>query len=103
MKEIMTGLRNDPPKSIGGLKVEKVGDYLASEEKDIETGAVSTIELPKSDVLAFRLSDGASVIIRPSGTEPKIKAYYTTIGETREAASALEKTIAEDFKSILGF
>ena len=103
MKEIMTGLRNDPPKSIGGLKVEKIGDYLASEEKDIETGAVSTIELPKSDVLAFRLSDGASVIIRPSGTEPKIKAYYTTIGETREAASALEKTIAEDFKSILGF
>ena len=103
MKEIMTGLRNDPPKAIGGLKVEKVGDYLASEEKDIETGAVSTIELPKSDVLAFRLSDGASVIIRPSGTEPKIKAYYTTIGETREAASALEKTIAEDFKSILGF
>ncbi|MBR1423688.1 MAG: phospho-sugar mutase [Ruminococcus sp.] len=103
MKEIMTGLRSDPPKSIGGLKVEKVGDYLASEEKDIETGAVSTIDLPKSDVLAFRLTDGASVIIRPSGTEPKIKAYYTTIGDTREAASVLEKTIAEDFKSILGF
>ncbi len=103
MKEIMTGLRNDPPKAIGGLKTEKVGDYLASEETDLATGEKTVIELPKSDVLAFRLADGASVIIRPSGTEPKIKAYYTTIGDTREAAAALEKTISEDFKNILGF
>ena len=103
MKEIMTSLRTEPPKTIGGLKVEKVGDYLESAETDLETGAKTVIELPKSDVLAFRLEDGASVIIRPSGTEPKIKAYYTTIGESREAASALEQTIAADFKSILGF
>ena len=103
MKEIMTGLRNDPPKAIGGLKTEKVGDYLTSEETDLATGEKTVIELPKSDVLAFRLADGASVIIRPSGTEPKIKAYYTTIGDTREAAAALEKTISEDFKAILGF
>ena len=103
MKEIMTGLRNDPPKAIGGLKTEKVGDYLTSEETDLATGEKTAIKLPKSDVLAFRLADGASVIIRPSGTEPKIKAYYTTIGDTREAAAALEKTISEDFKAILGF
>ena len=103
MKEIMTSLRTEPPKAIGGLKVEKVGDYLASAETDLATGEKTVIELPKSDVLAFRLEDGASVIIRPSGTEPKIKAYYTTIGESREAASALEQTIAADFKSILGF
>ncbi|MBQ9869567.1 MAG: phospho-sugar mutase [Ruminococcus sp.] len=103
MKEIMTSLRTQPPKAIGGLKVEKVGDYLESAETDLATGEKTVIELPKSDVLAFRLEDGASVIIRPSGTEPKIKAYYTTIGESREAASALEQTIAADFKSILGF
>ena len=103
MKEIMTSLRTQPPKTIGGLKVEKVGDYLESAETDLATGEKTVIELPKSDVLAFRLEDGASVIIRPSGTEPKIKAYYTTIGESREAASALEQTIAADFKSILGF
>ena len=103
MKEIMTGLRNNPPKAIGGLKTEKVGDYLTSEETDLATGEKTAIKLPKSDVLAFRLADGASVIIRPSGTEPKIKAYYTTIGDTREAAAALEKTISEDFKAILGF
>ncbi len=103
MKEIMTSLRTEPPKAIGGLKVEKVGDYLESAETDLATGEKTVIELPKSDVLAFRLEDGASVIIRPSGTEPKIKAYYTTIGESREAASALEQKIAADFKSILGF
>ena len=103
MREIMTSLRTQPPKTIGGLKVEKVGDYLESAETDLATGEKTVIELPKSDVLAFRLEDGASVIIRPSGTEPKIKAYYTTIGESREAASALEQTIAADFKSILGF
>ena len=103
MKEIMSGLRNDPPKTIGGLKVEKVGDYIASEETDLATGAKTVIELPKSDVLAFRLEQGASVIIRPSGTEPKIKAYYTTIGDSRDAAKALEETISADFAKILGF
>ncbi len=103
MKEIMTGLRAAPPAAIGGLKVESVADYVASEETDMTTGAKTALTLPKSDVLAFKLEQGASVIIRPSGTEPKIKAYYTTIGESREAAAALEQTIAADFKAILGF
>lgn len=103
MKEIMTGLRADPPKEIGGLKVVSVADYIASEQTDIATGSKTVLTLPKSDVLAFMLEQGASVIIRPSGTEPKIKAYYTTIGETRDAAAALEEVISEDFKKILGF
>ncbi|MBR4555822.1 MAG: phospho-sugar mutase [Ruminococcus sp.] len=103
MKEIMAGLRNDPPKAIGGLKTLSVADYIASEETDLASGAKTVLTLPKSDVIAYKLEDGASVIIRPSGTEPKIKAYYTTIGDTREAAKALEETIADDFKKILGF
>ena len=103
MKEIMSCLRNDPPKAIGGLKTLKVGDYIASEETDLATGAKTAIDLPKSDVLAFRLEQGASVIIRPSGTEPKIKAYYTTIGDNRDQAKALEETISADFAKILGF
>lgn len=98
MKEIMTGLRTDTPKSIGGLKVVDFADYLASEETNLETGAKTVLTLPKSDVLAFKLEQGASVIIRPSGTEPKIKAYYTTIGENRSCAEKLEETISEDFK-----
>ncbi len=103
MKEIMSGLRNDPPKAIGGKKTLSVADYAASEETDLASGEKTVLTLPKSDVIAYKLEDGASVIIRPSGTEPKIKAYYTTIGTTRDEAKALEETIAADFKSILGF
>ena len=103
MKEIMASLRAEPPKAIGGLKTLSVADYTTSVEKDMTSGAESVLTLPKSDVIAYKLEDGASVIIRPSGTEPKIKAYYTTIGETRDAAKALEETIAGDFKKILGF
>ncbi len=103
MKEIMSDLRTDPPKEIGGLKVVSVADYIASEETDTASGSKTVLTLPKSDVLAFRLEKGASVIIRPSGTEPKIKAYYTTIGDTREQAAALEEVISDSFKTILGF
>lgn len=103
MKEIMADLRNNTPTEIGGLKVTRFEDYAASTSIDTETGAKTMLTLPKSDVLTFKLTDGASVIIRPSGTEPKIKAYYTTIGKTREEAAALEKTIAADFAKKLGF
>ena len=103
MKEIMSGLRAEPPKAIGGKKTLSVADYVASEETDLATGAKTVLTLPKSDVIAYKLEDGASVIIRPSGTEPKIKAYYTTIGDTSDEAKSLEETIAADFKSILGF
>lgn len=103
MKELMAMLRTDTPKVIGGLKVLSFSDYIASETVDFATGEKTEITLPKSDVLAFNLEDGASVIIRPSGTEPKIKAYYTTIGETQEEATKLRDVIADDFKSILGF
>ena len=103
MKEIMTDLRANPPKAIGGLKVVDIADYLVSEETNLETGAQTVLTLPKSDVIAFKLEQGASVIIRPSGTEPKIKAYYTTIGDTRADAEAQEEKLIEDFKGILGF
>ncbi len=103
MKEIMAGLRSNTPTEIGGLKVTRFEDYAASTSVDTETGAKTMLTLPKSDVLTFKLEGGASVIIRPSGTEPKIKAYYTTIGATREEAVALEKTISADFAKKLGF
>lgn len=102
MKEIMKNLRTNGPKAIGGLNVLSTADYVASEETAAD-GTKTVLTLPKSDVLAFNLENGASVIIRPSGTEPKIKAYYTTIGETREDAEKLRDVISEDFKSILGF
>ena len=103
MKEIMAGLRANAPKEIGGLKTVSVADYAASEQTDCATGAKTVLTLPKSDVLAFNLEQGASVIIRPSGTEPKIKAYYTAIGETRADAEKTEAALKADFKKILGF
>lgn len=103
MKEIMASLRNNHPTTIGGLKVTVFEDYIASTSKNIETGAVTEITLPKSDVLTFKLTDNASVVIRPSGTEPKIKAYYTTTAKTKEEAMKIEEKISADFSKILGF
>ena len=103
MKEIMSDLRIKTPEEIGGLKVTRFDDYLASVSLDTATNDKTMLTLPKSDVLAFMLTDGASVVIRPSGTEPKIKAYYTTTGKTQAEAETLEVKIADDFKKILGF
>lgn len=103
MKEIMSDLRTNTPKEIGGLTVLSFSDYIASTTKDIKSGNITKITLPKSDVLAFMLENGASVIIRPSGTEPKIKAYYTTTADTQEKAKATEEKIADSFRTILGF
>ena len=103
MAEIMAGLRANTPKVIGGLKVLAVSDYKASVTTCIETGSTEQITLPKSDVLAFALEKNASVIIRPSGTEPKIKVYYTTAGATLDEAKALQAELAKDFTALLGF
>lgn len=101
MSSIMSGLRENPPFEIGGLNVVLFEDYLESTSKDINSGNVTEITLPKSNVLVFRLEGGAAVIIRPSGTEPKIKAYYTAIGESKELASSLEKKLSEDFTKLI--
>ena len=103
MKEIMADLRTNTPKTIGGLSVTKFDDYMAGTSVDTATGAKTMLTLPKSDVLTFTLTDGASVVIRPSGTEPKIKAYFTTTGETQAAAQELQTKISDDFTKILGF
>lgn len=102
MDSIMTGLRENTPSSIGGLKLVAFEDYLNSKAENILTGEKTDIYLPKSNVLVFRLENNASVIIRPSGTEPKIKAYYTTTGTSQEEAAALEETLKKDFIGLIG-
>lgn len=102
MAEIMQTLRENVPTEIGGLKVTTFEDYTTSTSKDTTTGKVTTLTLPKSDVLVFKLTDGASVVVRPSGTEPKIKAYYTTIADTQAEATVLKDTISNSFKKVLG-
>ena len=87
--KMMADLRANVPAAIGGAAVTAVRDYKSSVAKDLVTGAETVINLPKSNVLEFLLGDKGSVIARPSGTEPKVKFYYTAVGETREAAKAL--------------
>lgn len=100
MNELMDSLRKAHPAAIGGLKVVSVSDYLTSVTTDNLTGAQTAITLPKSNVLVFDLEQGAKVVIRPSGTEPKIKSYYTTVGITMDEALATETKLTEDFSKL---
>lgn len=100
MNNIMNTLRNDHLAEIAGLKVVRIDDYKLSISKDVITGVSSDITLPKSDVLAFFLEGGAKVIVRPSGTEPKIKTYYTAKAPTYKEATALEAKLSDGFSKL---
>ena len=89
MADIMKKLSQNPPKEIGGYAVTDVLDYKKSEALNIASGVKKTINLPSSDVLEFRLSNGCSFIVRPSGTEPKIKIYLSTVGKTKQESVAI--------------
>ena len=91
MAGIMSGLRSNPPAEIGGYKVVKVTDY----QNTAETG------LPAANVLVYALEGGAAVIVRPSGTEPKIKTYFTTLGKTLAEAEAQKEKLAAAIEPIL--
>ena len=86
---MMADLRTNAPASIGGAMVTGICDYKTGVAKDLETGTEATINLPRSNVLEFLLGNQGSVIARPSGTEPKVKFYYTAVGENKATASAL--------------
>ena len=101
MANIMSTLRQSHPKEIAGFKVIKASDYLNSCSKDIVTGEEKDIDLPKSNVLAYELEGGGSVIVRPSGTEPKIKVYITSVGESeKDAVSLADKMISSVIKTL---
>ena len=91
MAGIMDSLRKNPPAEIGGYKVETVTDYLQPEK----TG------LPAANVLIYALEGGATVVVRPSGTEPKIKTYFTTLGKDLQEAEAQKEKLAQALKPIL--
>lgn len=100
---LMQSLRTDPPKTIGGIDVRAVADFMTGVDKESGTGkTLRQYDLPKSDVVQFTLSDGTKVIARPSGTEPKIKFYILTkepsndLAKARTTASAKIKAIEAD-------
>lgn len=101
MSEIMNNLRTNHPDIINGFKVIKFEDYQESVSKDCITGNISKIDLPKSNVLSFSLENGEKVIIRPSGTEPKIKVYYTATASTLEEANAMKDSLDAEFSKYL--
>lgn len=102
MKDIMINLASNPPSSIANYQVLKVGDYNNSVFLNTKTKELEPITLPKADVLSFILENGHSVVIRPSGTEPKIKIYVTSTAPTRELADGIADEIKQDFKRLMG-
>lgn len=99
-KKLMSDLREATLSSIGGIDIKFYADYLA--DKKICGDKVTTTGLPKSDAVYFALCDGSTVVVRPSGTEPKVKVYYLVNGKDRALAEEKLSAISADFKKILG-
>lgn len=87
MKKMMEALRADPPKQIGGVRVTEIKDY---------SGGLDG--LPKANVLSYSLEDGSTLIVRPSGTEPKVKVYIMTDGRDEDEANTKEVRLENGFK-----
>lgn len=102
MKDLMQKLRTERPEQLCGVPVARFSDYLASQSVDCATGAVTEIHLPKSNVLSFLRADGAEVIIRPSGTEPKIKVYVASVGASRTESEQTGQALLAEIKGLMG-
>ena len=100
---IMDRLANNPPKSIGGMQVVVFKNLNTSESLDVASGNKSVIDLPKSNVLGFYFADGSSLIVRPSGTEPKIKLYLSAVGATNDEAVSKREILENAGTELLGF
>lgn len=100
MNLIMETLRGGAPKEIAGCAVSGSSDYKLS--KCLEGGVESEISLPKSNVLEYRLENGSKLIVRPSGTEPKIKVYISAKGATRADADKMVESLKSAGKVLLG-
>ena len=103
IKEIMETLRQNPPKEICGNTVIKINDYGVSKSYDILNNLESEITLPKSQVLCYFLEDDSTFIVRPSGTEPKIKTYICAVGKTKQDAEQKREAMVEAGTKLLGF
>ncbi len=89
IKNMMFNFRNNPPKKINGQKIITIDDYLNSTSKSMLNNEINKLNLPKSDVISYRLIDNTKISIRPSGTEPKIKFYFSV---------SLDKLINNDWE-----
>jgi phosphoglucomutase len=100
---MMDGYRSNPPQTIGGAAVQNLFDYELQKGKNLQTGEEWTIDLPKSNVLQFELADGTKISARPSGTEPKIKFYFSVNAPLESAARfhETEKILDDKIEGII--
>ncbi len=102
MAKLMDSLRANAPKEIAGFEVERICDYKKSTNTNLLTDEETVISLPKSNVLSYSLTGDNAVIVRPSGTEPKIKLYLTSVGKDQKDAHKIMAELEESAKAILG-
>lgn len=101
MKALMSELRKNPLTTVGGHKVEYIRDYLPGTRTSVEDGTSEQMELSGQNVLYYELEGGTSFIIRPSGTEPKVKVYMMAKADTKAAADAKVAELSEAAKQIV--
>jgi len=101
MKNTMFALRNNTPHDIAGIKIKTISDYLTETVVDVETKLSSSTGLPKSDVIRWELENSDVIIIRPSGTEPKIKIYYLLSAEDKETAPIMLQKYIDQVSQIM--
>lgn len=103
IKNIMSTLRENAPKEIDGSKVIKINDYGESVSIDTIANKKTVLTLPKSNVLCYFLENGSSFIVRPSGTEPKIKIYICAVGNSHTDAENRKQSLVDAGSKLLGF
>ena len=105
----MTDARENPLKVVNGSKVVKIEDYDSATSKDMDTGKLTSLDIPKSNVIIYYTEDGSQIALRPSGTEPKIKFYVSvnsklnTVDNFKTIEAKLDakaETILKDMKLI---
>ena len=104
----MTKLRMNPPKNILGTDVEAIEDYQTLVKTHLKTGVTEPLSFPSSNILLVRLEDGSKLMIRPSGTEPKMKLYsgvcqkeFTSISEALKVCEARASDLLDTLEKIL--
>ncbi len=102
LKKIMSEIRNNPPRSFAGIAVKSIEDYMSSKKMDLSSGKESPIDLPQSNVLLFWLEDDSKLVIRPSGTEPKVKIYGGVVDrQNKDIETGIQK-MDEKLTHLLG-
>ena len=103
IKQMLSDMRNNPITEIDGEKIESLSDYQASTKKNLITGNVENIDLPKSNVLIYQTANGTRIAARPSGTEPKIKFYFSVNSQldTAENADSTEADLDAKIQRII--